>query len=107
MRHVNIIEILNSWHCILQKLKNASRLRLQRYSANNIRNEIEQDYPNICFFTFFKGGLRGVVWTDTFQAVIMTTAPIIIVFKVAYDSASKKDSVSTSWNVDLQKIFFE
>ncbi|CAN7992860.1 unnamed protein product [Ixodes hexagonus] len=34
------------------------------------------------------GGLRGVVWTDCVQAVIILIAPITIIVKIIYDSAS-------------------
>ncbi|KAM7290593.1 sodium-coupled monocarboxylate transporter 2 [Ixodes scapularis] len=33
-----------------------------------------------------KGGLRGVVWTDTLQGIIILVCPLTILIKIAYDS---------------------
>lgn len=53
------------------------------------------------------GGLRGVVWTDSVQALLMVLTPIIVICKIAYDSLSTEAYLRSSWNIDISKYLFE
>ncbi|XP_077499999.1 sodium-coupled monocarboxylate transporter 2-like [Amblyomma americanum] len=52
------------------------------------------------------GGLRSVVWADCVQALIMSAAPLIIIFKVIYDSSQSVSSLRSMDDFDVKAYFF-
>ncbi|XP_077500677.1 sodium-coupled monocarboxylate transporter 2-like isoform X1 [Amblyomma americanum] len=52
------------------------------------------------------GGLRCVVWADCVQALIMTSAPLIIIVKVVYDSSQSVHSLRSMDDFDIKANFF-
>ncbi|CAN8001815.1 unnamed protein product, partial [Ixodes hexagonus] len=57
-------------------------------------------------FFSIKGGLRGVVWTDTIQALIILALPIVIIGMFVYDVASNSTHLRQMTNYDVRKYIF-
>ncbi|KAK8788126.1 hypothetical protein V5799_022101 [Amblyomma americanum] len=57
-------------------------------------------------YFMLSGGLRSVVWADCVQALIMSAAPLIIIFKVIYDSSQSVSSLRSLDDFDVKAYFF-
>lgn len=53
------------------------------------------------------GGLRGVVWTDCIQAVLILMAPITVVVKVVYDAHHKNIKLRPMSDFNVKAYFME
>ncbi|XP_040074488.1 sodium-coupled monocarboxylate transporter 1 [Ixodes scapularis] len=54
------------------------------------------------------GGLRGVVWTDTLQGIIILVCPLTIVIKIAYDSTFQEGlNLRPIADINLNPYLFE
>lgn len=55
------------------------------------------------------GKIRGVVWTDTVQGLVMFASPVTVVAKIAYDSYSEQDHIQrrSIWDFDFRKFLFQ
>ncbi|CAN8019402.1 unnamed protein product [Ixodes persulcatus] len=53
------------------------------------------------------GGLRGVVWTDCMQTLIILTAPTTIIAKVVYDSYYTNIQVKGFWDIDWKSYILK
>lgn len=54
-----------------------------------------------------QGGLRGVVITDTMQAILMIATPTIIFVKMFFDSATKRFPHRREWDANIEKYILE
>lgn len=54
-----------------------------------------------------KGGLRGVVWTDTMQAFLIILTPIIVFAKIGYDVAWGDGKVRPLRDTDFRRFIME
>ncbi|CAN7938167.1 unnamed protein product, partial [Ixodes hexagonus] len=54
------------------------------------------------------GGLRGVVWTDTMQGLLILVCPLTIIIKIAYDSNFKEDvNLRPFSDIDFKPYLFQ
>uniref|UniRef100_A0A6B0VCT4 Putative sodium-dependent multivitamin transporter n=1 Tax=Ixodes ricinus TaxID=34613 RepID=A0A6B0VCT4_IXORI len=53
------------------------------------------------------GGLRGVVWTDSMQAVLSILAPVTVIIKILYDSKTKLVQLEPLNNLDPTPYFLD
>ncbi|XP_042148748.1 sodium/iodide cotransporter-like [Ixodes scapularis] len=51
------------------------------------------------------GGLRGVVWTDCFQAILIILSPVTVISKVVYDSTYKNMTLRPLWDIKANRYF--
>ncbi|KAG0416009.1 hypothetical protein HPB47_006824 [Ixodes persulcatus] len=56
----------------------------------------------------FEGGLRGVVWTDTLQGILILVCPLTILIKIAYDSTFQEGlNLRPITDINLKPYLFE
>ncbi|KAH6922905.1 hypothetical protein HPB50_020103 [Hyalomma asiaticum] len=53
----------------------------------------------------FQGGLRGVVWADCVQGIVLFAAPFVVVGKILYDSAHLEVPLRPLSDLDAKKWF--
>ncbi|KAL1476563.1 hypothetical protein MTO96_018402 [Rhipicephalus appendiculatus] len=56
--------------------------------------------------SIFQGGLRGVVWADCVQALVMFLAPITIIAKVVYDSNRVTPTLRSITDMNVTEYMF-
>ncbi|CAN7997292.1 unnamed protein product [Ixodes hexagonus] len=53
------------------------------------------------------GGLRGVVWTDCMQGILIMMAPVTVITKVIYDSVNNKKSLPPVTEVPFRRYMLD
>ncbi|KAM7301597.1 sodium-coupled monocarboxylate transporter 2 [Ixodes scapularis] len=66
-------------------------------------------FYNLKITSVFEGGFRGVIWTDTMQAILILVCPLTVVIKIIYDSSYGPDANLRRPvdDVDIQPYFLE